>query len=152
MKLFGMQFGRDNSRTQDIHILTEDGRRVKASLDVLYGCVVSEEWEQAWVLRGADLWPDRNGKGSVLLVNERSLAPINFDGRPKRTKEQAIKLKDEIGAEACENGHFHRERQVKKETFANVLQVLIIGLFGTVCIVALIGAYASGNIHLPWGN
>ncbi|PKH47773.1 hypothetical protein CVH13_00250 [Dehalococcoides mccartyi] len=150
MKILWMQFGRDKTRTQDVHVLTEDGRIVEVSADVLYGCVSVDEWGQAWVLRGADLCPSRDGKGDILLVNERSLAPIAFDGRPARTHEEALKLKDDIGAEACESVHFNRDREIKKETMANVLQVLIIGLFGTVCVIALIGVYASGNAKLPW--
>jgi hypothetical protein len=150
VEILGKKIGTKEGRIQPAHLHTEDRRIVEADLDVVYGCVEAPTWEQSWAQSQDALCTSRgNDRDRVLVVNERSFAPISSCDSPKDFK-ALLALRNQIARESRKRSHFHADKGKKKETFAGVIKFVVVLLALMVVVTLVIGMLSSGKYQLPW--
>lgn len=150
VNVLGIKVGGKKGRIQPAHLHTEDRRIVPVDLDVVYGCVEAPNWEQSWAQSQDALCTSRgNIRDRVLVVNERSFAPISSVDSSKNY-DQLLKLRNQIARESRKRSHFHTEKQNKQHVFAGVIKFVVVLFAVLVALTLVIGLLSSGKYQLPW--
>ncbi|WP_133240233.1 hypothetical protein [Dehalogenimonas alkenigignens] len=106
--------------------------------------------QQGWALLSDDCFPMRGTNAPMILASERDVAPIPLDGNSKTQKDEGKKLVSQIFKERRKQAHNSAESEIRKDRIADILQTLIYGFGGTICIMLIYGLIASGNAHWPF--
>lgn len=134
------------TRGQECHLHTEDGRIVPIKMDVLYGCIAHDSWEEAWAVHPSGVCRSREGNSSVLVLNEREAQPFNLAGTNiKRTADDTWALVKDIEKESRKRSHRHLEKHERSNMVADTLQITVLCLMGCLALALILSKL---NINL----
>lgn len=140
-------------RSQESHLHTEDGRIVPIKMDVLYGCISHDAWEEAWAMHQTGLCPGRGTNPTVMVINEREAQPFNLAGGTSRSDEKTKltiwELVKDIVSEARKRSHSHLEKTEQKNVVADTLQISVLALMGCFALALIFTHFQSGGSAPP---
>ena len=127
-----------SKRSQQVMIITQDGRVVNVDMDVETGYYIDHDKRVAFLAVRENLLPMKDGSGYCAFFFEGDAAPINLGPRTKAIREKFASSIKDIEREERANGMHAVSVQLSKDKMLETIkQILLIFAILTAAVVAL---------------